>query len=221
MGACNSGTQACCSGLGQSYDASNCTTAIDYWCTMEIDAVNNGFVTYDPSYLAACQQRFGQFSKACSVNLITYLKNYVPCSQLFNGKTPPGGGCTTDADCHAPAGEVASCDMSNGMCRSYAIVGSGQGCTYAGNDIRLCDNGLYCDPLFRVCRTAKALGAACLGASDLSCGFGNTCSGGRCNVGAPAGASCTNSLQCASWSCQSNACTDPNVTVASWGLCGP
>jgi hypothetical protein len=218
--ACNGGTQACCSKAGLSYSTLGCDDAIKSWCGNQVNAVNGGAATYDGSQLAACQTRWQQFSNICAVSAITYLKYYVPCSQLFNGKTAPGGTCTLDSDCYAPPNTVAGCDTASGVCRAYAVVGWGQRCSFTGANLNYCDTGLYCDTTTYVCRTAKPSGAPCANAYDLSCGMGNVCKSGRCAPGAPVGTTCTNDLQCASWSCQGNACTDPNVNISSWGLCG-
>ncbi len=218
--ACNAGTQACCSKAGLSYSTLGCDDTIKSWCGNQVNAVNGGTATYDGSQLAACEARWQQFSNLCSVSTITYLKYYVPCSQLFNGKTVPGGTCTLDSDCYAPPNTVSGCDTAAGVCRSYEIVGFGQSCSYTGANLRYCDGGLYCDTATYRCRTAKTVGTACAGATDLSCGIGYICKTGRCAAGAPVGAACTNDLQCASWSCQGNACTDANVNISTWGVCG-
>jgi hypothetical protein len=218
--ACNGGTQACCAKAGLSYSTLGCDDAIKSWCGNQVNAVNGGTATYDGSQLALCQSRWQQFSNLCSVSLITYLKGYVPCSQLFNGMTAPGGTCSLDSDCYAPPNTVSGCDTGTGVCRAYGVVGFGQKCSFTGAHINYCDTGLYCDTTTYVCRTQKPNGAACVNAYDLSCGMGSICKSGRCAPGAPAGTSCTNDLQCASWSCQGNVCTDPNVAISSWGVCG-
>jgi hypothetical protein len=221
---CTSAMKACCESRGFAYDAIGCQDVSNSWCDDGRDGVSAGTTTYDPTYLAACADAWTKLTTTCSVQLLDYVKTYVPCSQMLNGKTAPGGTCTRSTECHAPPGYAAFCDDSGTTrrCRAYAIVGAGAACNYYTATLRYCDHGLYCDyssggPV--VCRAVTPIGGACFGIDDTSCGFGNTCKAGTCAAGTPLGGSCVRDLECASWSCTASKCTDPNAEIASALFC--
>jgi hypothetical protein len=219
---CTPSFHMCCSSKGLAWDELGCTDVARLFCDSSRDGVTAGKTVYDPSYANACAAAWKSATTSCVLSLTDWIKNRVPCSQTFNGKTAAGGTCARDSDCHANAGSVGICDASSKKCRQYAVVGKGAACNYFGVSPRLCDKNLYCDfttGAIPTCKDATPLGGSCFGVDDQSCGLGNTCKAGKCAVGAAVGASCTRDLECASWSCSVGKCTDPNVTLASKGLC--
>jgi hypothetical protein len=219
---CTPAFQMCCTSKGLAWDELGCTDVAKLFCDSSRDGVTAGKTVYNPAYADACAAAWKSATTSCTLSLTDWIKNRVPCAQTFNGKSAPGGMCTRDSDCHADAGSVGICDNSSKVCRQYSVVAKGAACNYFGISPKLCDKGLYCDfttGAVPTCKNATPLGAACFGIDDQSCGLGNTCKAGKCAVGAPAGASCTRDLECASWSCSVGKCTDPNVTLASKALC--
>ncbi len=217
---CTKAFQSCCTSKGFGWDDVACFDVARAWCDDGRDGVAAGKTTYDPAYADACAKAWTAATTACSLHLLDYLENQAACSQMFNGKTAPGGVCTRNTDCHANPGQTAWCDESSKRCRAYQVVGAGASCTYFGATIRYCDTGLYCDfSGAPVCKKATPIGGTCFGVDDTSCGIGNTCRAGKCAKGLAPGASCTRDLECASWECSLGKCTDPNVTVANKFLC--
>lgn len=219
---CTPAYQMCCTAHGFSWDSLACSDVTGIWCDSSRDGVYAGKTVYDPSYADACIAAWASASSACTMSLTDWIKNQAPCSQMFNGKTAPGGACTRSSDCHADGGYTAWCDDSSKRCREYAIVAKGASCIDFGVAPRICDKGLVCDYSSgsgAVCRDATPVGGSCFGLDDTSCGLGYTCSAGKCAAGLAAGASCSYDLQCASWSCSGGHCTDPNVVVANKSFC--
>ncbi len=219
---CSPSFQKCCISRGQKWDELGCEDVMNNWCDDGRDGVFAGKTTYDPSWAQACAQGWSVWTSSCSLNLMNWIKSQAPCSQMYKGKTAPGGACQRDTDCAANVGFVARCDESSKICRSYGVVGLGQACNYFTSAPRWCDNGLTCD--FSngagVCVKATPLGGACFGSDDTSCGFGYVCTSGKCAVGRPVGQTCEQDLQCASWDCSGGKCTDSMVSAAVPYLCG-
>lgn len=222
---CSSSTAACCTTRGISYDDGGCRSGVAAACAAEVEAAKSGKMTFDPTAFDACAAAWSGFEAKCSVPILSYVKGYPPCMQLFNGIGARGDSCTSASDCKASPGAFAECRSTSGgmVCVEFFIVGKDATCNLDGTSIHFCDQGLYCSPSTGVCRTQKPTGAACSGSYDTSCGFGNTCDwGNHCAPGAPMGASCSRGLECASWQCgsfPSYTCTDPNVEIATNGTC--
>lgn len=225
---CGDKTKACCATAGLMWSGDGCNTNLDYYCNSLVDQVTLGRATYDESYLDACLKGWESNFTICNVDGITSAKNQIPCTHLFNGTKKIGETCTGKAfvECEAPAGFGAYCDVrpgdSSGKCRAYGFVGKDQPCNFYGSTVRYCDTGLYCDltSTSPTCQTAKALGAACDGVDDFSCGIGASCTMNKCTALAAAGATCARNEECASYSCVDSKCTKPeNGAVSPW-LCG-
>lgn len=219
---CTPAFQMCCSSKGLAWDSLGCSDVAKLFCDSSRDGVTAGKTVYNATYADACAAAWKAATSSCVLSLTDWIKNRVPCAQTFNGKTAAGGACARDSDCHADAGGVGICDNTSKVCRQYAVVPKGSACNYFGVSPKICDKGLYCDfttGAVPTCKNATPLGGSCFGIDDQSCGLGNTCKAGHCAVGAPASASCTRDMECASWSCSVGKCTDPNVTLASKALC--
>ena len=224
---CSSATSTCCTSRGSTYDESTCKSNETTYCNEQIAAVKGGKLTYDPSQLDACKAAWSSEVTKCSIFFTDWVKMNAPCQQLFNGTVAPGAACTFDYQCQASPGGSAYCNTTSKKCVSYVVVAAGAGCNFTGSTIHYCDTGYYCDTTSTTptCTPQRALGDACDGPDDLSCGYLNVCdSTGHCVVGKPAGATCSGSaLECASWTCTGGKCTDPNVELGdpSSGLCTP
>ena len=214
-------TKACCDSQSVPYDKTGCTDSLTSYCRYQSDRVRTGKMTYDGSKLDECLAGWSKAMMACSLSWITFEKIYSPCSALFNGTTAAGSACKDDTDCKAPDGASASCDRTSKKCRVYDIVGKGAGCNYAGAVIHYCDLGLHCDVTSTTptCATDSAIGAACDGPDDASCGWGNVCKSNKCAVGLAPGATCTLNTECASWYCNAGKCSDSNTTLAVPFIC--
>ncbi len=219
---CGAEQRSCCTSRGVSFDELGCRDVAHSWCDQRVDAVSVGKATFDGAWLDACAAALRSLEGSCAPKLLTYLDQFVPCSQLFNGTKLPGTACTYHSDCHAQPDMTAFCDASTSRCRAYQIVGASERCNYFGSTIRYCrGSSLYCDYTVAspVCHAATALGGTCSGGLDASCGFGNTCKSGHCAVGAPSGTACAGDLECASWSCQTGKCSDPYVEFGTATYC--
>ena len=220
---CTSGLEVCCTKHGLPYDHGNCTSNVTTVCDAAVAEVKAGTRTYDASKADECLSALRSLYSTCSVPLLTFIKAYPPCNQLLNGSTPLGGSCTNDAECHAAPGALANCG-AGGRCENLSVVGKGAPCAFGGSTPALCDTGLYCSTPGSgapgTCKTAKGIGSTCGGSFDTACGFGNSCNGRICAPGLPQGSSCSSNLECASWSCPSGSCGDPNVEMASTDVCG-
>jgi len=217
---CTSPLETCCSSKSITYTSSGCKAALMAECALDVAAAKAGTEKFDPTKFDGCAAAYAALIGKCSFTGLEFIKQASACSALFNGTTPYGGACTRDSQCNAPAGAYANCNET-GHCDSIAVVGKDAACTYAGPAVRFCDAGLYCSSGTGTgtCRVAKPAGASCAGTWDSSCGFGNSCVTYRCAPGLGFGAACYDNLQCASWDCQANKCTDPMETIASPGLC--
>jgi hypothetical protein len=182
--------------------------------------------SYDPSAGDAClaavrgRQANPDFcaglERPTGVELDTSWAALPECVSVFvpAGLTPPGGACTSDADCAAPAGGAAFC-FTSGTCvqtsrsagdrcfgdfrrdllsRSLAVYDG------ASPNVFLCDNDrqLRCDSTTRVCVAiqARAVGAAC--SDDVDCSTTSYCSSATntCAARLPLGATCASSAEC-------------------------
>ncbi len=218
---CGDAAAACCKTKGFSHDAEACTNAISYWCNFKIEAVSDGVLTYDGTQLEACASAYQGAMTSCDLHWLEWAKSNVACAHLFNGKKPPGAACSGELDCNSAPGFSAYCDTTTKRCRSYGVVGAGSPCNYYGSTIRYCDFGLYCDvsATTPTCKPAKALGEACDGVDDFTCGYDRTCKDGKCAPGLPGGSDCTHDLECTSWSCQAGKCTVTDNSLATASLC--
>lgn len=222
-GVCSDATKACCAKAGFEYNASACTGGLDYYCNALVDQVTLGKATYDATQLDACVAGWKANTTACLVGWITSAKNLQPCDLLFNGVKEPGAACNPSGlkECKAPPGFGAYCDESARKCRVYGFVGKDQPCNFYGSTVRYCDAGLYCDlaSTTPTCKTARALGDACDGADDFSCGYENVCKDNKCIKGAPEGTACATGAECASFQCEGGKCTATTFPAVSSWIC--
>jgi len=220
---CSDATKACCEKVSLPWGGDACTTGMDYYCNALVDQVTLGKATFDPSQLDACVKGWQTNIATCVVNWRTSAKNMQPCDLLFNGTRAPGEACNPTAlkECHAPPGFGAYCDQTAKKCRAYGIVAKDQPCNFYGSTIRYCDDGLFCDltATTPTCQPAKALGAACDGPDDFSCGWDNVCKENKCTKGAPGGSTCTVNADCASFQCTTGKCTDTTNPAVSSFIC--
>lgn len=221
---CTPSLATCCASKGIEYKDSGCKAAIFKNCTDKQAAVKAGDTTLNLDAYNACVSAWSSLSAKCATPLLEFIKVYPPCNQLFNGTTAPGGSCSQDYECKVAPGALASCTR-DGRCDSLFVAATGAPCGAVMGSRVYCDYGLYCQytsSTSGTCRTARALGSPC--SQSYECGLGNYCSrsgggAGSCVVGIAAGGACSFNEQCASASCVSGRCADPNVSVASAGVC--
>jgi hypothetical protein len=182
--------------------------------------------SYDPSVGEAClaavrrRQTSPDFcaglERPTGVELDTSWAALPECVAVFvaAGLTPPGGACTSDAECAAGANGAAFC-FTSGTCVQTSRS-AGDRCfgdfrrdllgrllaVYDGAspNVFLCDNDrqVRCDSTTRACVAiqAGAVGAACSG--DLGCDAASYCSSttNTCAARLPLGAACASSPEC-------------------------
>ena len=221
---CAPTTKTCCTSRGVAYSETGCRDNVKSYCGTLVDEVKAGDRTFDPTKFDGCAAAWKTLTTTCSVPVLTYTKVYAVCDQLLNGSMAPGDfTCSAASDCKSNDGALASCNDSS-SCDNFHVGGKDAPCNYDGPVYHLCDYGFYCSfstPGSK-CQPAKGIGSGgCFGGSDPSCGWGNRCdSSNHCAPGLPMGSSCSGDLQCASWSCNSGRCTDPNVEMAIATTCG-
>jgi hypothetical protein len=224
---CSSKTAACCGKAGMMWNPDGCNTSLDYYCNTLVDQVTLGRATFDGSYLDACLKGWDTDLGTCEIDGLASAKSQIPCTHLFNGTKKVGEVCTgkTNVECEAPPGFGAYCEIRTGetmgKCRAYGFVGKDQPCNFYGSTVRYCDTGLYCDltSSTTTCKTAKALGAACDGPDDFSCGNGAGCRMNKCALLGAAGATCARNEDCASYVCDTGKCTKAANPVVSSFMC--
>jgi hypothetical protein len=222
---CTASLSACCGTKGIGYKDGGCRDAIMKDCADMQESVKAGRTTLNLDAFGACTAAWSALSTKCSTPLFDFLEAYAPCNQLFNGTTPYGGSCSEDHHCKVAAGAYASCNRDD-RCEPVTVASVGAPCGVVSGSNAYCDYGAWCQYMSSssgTCRAAKAIGASCNNSTE--CGFGNWCSrsgtsgSGNCAAGLPVGSACGFAQQCASWECVSGRCTDPNVSVASPGIC--
>lgn len=223
---CTSSLSTCCASEGLAWKEGGCRDAITAVCNEQVAAAKKGAATFNPAAFDKCAAAWSSLATKCSVPALTYVKTYAVCTELFVGSVAPGGSCAADWQCKVPAGAYANCNR-DGRCDAISIVGKDQPCVYSGNVRALCDYGLACafasGTYSGKCRSANPLGSAC--SASWECGFGNFCErsggmgSGKCVAGRLEGAGCYSNDVCASGSCVSSRCTDPNYTPASTFVC--
>ncbi len=225
---CGAKTATCCATSGYTWKETACRTNLDTYCTSLVGDVALGRSTFDASYLDACLAGWDASLTACTIDGLTAGKNQIPCQHLFNGLKKPGAECEgkTVAECEAPDGMGAYCDIktgeTKGVCRAYAYVGKDAACNWTGTTAHYCNAGLYCDlsTTTSTCKEQKALGAACSGDMDASCGS-NACKDMKCTARLPEGSACTTWNDCASFDCGTDGkCTKLYYAAVSAYQCG-
>ena len=221
---CTSTTKTCCTSRSVAYSETGCRDNVLSYCGTLVDEVKSGDRTFDPTKFDGCAAAWKTLTTTCSVPVLTYTKVYAVCDQLLNGSMSPGDvACSLASDCKSEGGALSGCSDTS-SCQNFLVGGKDQPCNYDGPSYHLCDYGFYCSfstPGSK-CQSAKSIGSGgCFGSNDPSCGWGNRCDGSNhCAPGLPMGSSCSADLQCASWSCNTGRCTDPNVEMAIATTCG-
>jgi hypothetical protein len=220
---CTSSLATCCGKRGIEYKESGCKAAIMADCGDKQDAVKAGDTTLNLAAFDACVGAWSTLTTKCTTSILEFVKTYPPCNQLFNGTTPFGSSCAEDWECKVNPGAFGSCSSDN-RCDSVTVVGSGAPCGVIMGNRAFCDVGLFCNYTSSTSGTCKEtkVGNPCT--DNYQCGYGNYCSrpfgsSGTCAAGLAAGAMCGFNSQCASGTCASNRCTDPNVSLASREIC--
>lgn len=215
-------SKACCTQSGFGYDATGCAKNAMAGCEKNVEEVKAGKMTFDPTKVDAClavyQKLFGQ----CTLGVHEYLlalDELKTCSLTFQGKLPTGASCDRDAQC-APSADpnvFVGCDDVTGKCTQSKRLSLGATCAVGDAVADFCAPGLYCDaawsptpPYPGVCKTATAEGQQCNGFKpyNLECGPGFYCNKGTslCTKAKVGGATCTETIECQSFSCSLGKC---------------
>jgi len=220
---CTPSLSSCCSKRGYEYKEAGCRAAIAASCAESQNAVKDGRTTLNVDAFGACSSAWSSLATKCGVSVLDFIKSYAPCNQLFNGTTAPGGTCSEDYHCKVSSGAFANC-TDGSRCESLVVVSGGAPCGLVGGNRAYCDVGFYCaytSSSSGTCREVK-LGNPC--SENWQCGYGNYCQrsftgSGNCAAALGAGASCSFGGQCISGACSGGRCTDPNISIASAGVC--
>jgi len=223
---CNAKTAACCPAVGFGWKPDTCKATMTAYCQSWINDYKAGISTYDESHMAGCLAGWDSSLTACKVDSPTAGENTLPCQHWFNGVKKAGATCDgkSISECEAPDGLGAYCDIPSGAmtgtCVVYGFSGKDQPCKFSGSPELYCKTGLYCDMTATpsLCKEQKALGAACSGPDDQSCGI-NACKDLKCTARLPEGSACTTWNDCQSYNCQMSKCTKVYYSSVSSAMC--
>ncbi|GAC1570274.1 MAG: hypothetical protein NVS3B20_01820 [Polyangiales bacterium] len=198
----------CCSAAGftGTTDAT-CRTAVGQACAAEIATNQKRGFTYDATAAGNCIASFPQLLDGCAekTDAASKVASEV-CKNIWKGNTAPGGACTTNNECAAPAGRTGYCILGasstgGGLCTLRPRLG--EACSTTGDSmtaISVCEEGLHCTKVSAransyVCTTPAAKGEPC---DFSSCTEGLNCdrSSHVCVDPIAIGGSCTGFLTC-------------------------
>ncbi len=209
------------------YDEAHCLADVNAECAADVADVRAGRATFHPELVDACLAKYTEVFSTCEVTFELYakvLKLFREC-RVFEGTLAEGASCTRGSQCKPATGanEVATCDEDKTkLCTIVKVLGENEACELADGAKGICDEGLYCDittftpTLAGTCKKKTPVGGACNESkkNNLECGFGYRCDeSGVCAAGKPAGAPCTDNLECFSVSCVPN--SDAGVDAGS------
>ncbi len=224
----------CCTTSGFGYDKSGCEKRALGDCEKSVAEVKAGKMSFDPTKVDACLAAYKKLLSQCTVgvnDLYLALDELKACNYAFQGKVPTGSSCDRDADC-APSADpnvFVGCDDAAKKCTSSKRLQLGANCAIGDGVADFCAAGLYCDatwaappPFPGVCKTATPVGKKCNGFKpyNLECGAGFYCnkSTSVCTPAKAGGASCSETLECQSYACESGKC-DPVEPVVDQEAC--
>lgn len=218
--------ESCCNASGVGFEQAGCEAREMASCQQNVDDVNAGVMEFDGSKVDACIDAFDALLADCRIplpELLTRLEQVRVCSQVWKGQKGLGAACSRSAECtpSADPSTFTSCS-DQGRCQRLTLVGSGAGCSLEGDDLRICEPGLYCDVQLAgvaTCKPAVAVGQSCDPLAQ-DCGLGNYCeaSSQSCVKARPVGEDCLLALQCESLSCTGGQC-DPVEPVVDGADC--
>jgi len=209
----------CCQNAGFAYDAQGCKTLGNQEFGSKFDANQPG-VVYDADAAGACVAAIQKAASTCS-GLDMGIAS--ACANILKGTLQDGESCTSDAQCAAPPGGDAYCevplDAPSGVCVVHARGKAGDPCgatctehsdgssecgsssTSTGNATCYTNDGLYCD---QTCKPVIAVGQPC---EFEGCAMGAYCGNGFCTAYPAVGEACGQGYLCAEGAfCQGTTC---------------
>lgn len=162
---CN-GMAPCCKAAGQANDVSACEQFFGLLGGAELQqAINNG-AQFDQSAANQCLSELKTWFNGCTASS----SGPQACNRVVNGKTQPGGKCSTDFDCALPAQGTAACayqsNGSQGVCVQTLPAEAGKPCDNGSSTATTlygCTNdpNFYCDFSTGTCMKKIAVGQSC------------------------------------------------------------
>ncbi len=232
------GRQDCCESAEIGFDLAGCEAHELAQCQANVDDVEAGTMTFDPSHVDPCLAEIQPFLDMCFMGLadrLAMIEARQTCRAVFVGTAQLGESCERHAQC-APAAsgeDITFCADDTGQCELTDLLAVGEGCTIGGGPMAFCVAGLYCDaeiagppPFTGNCATATPPGDPCdAGAQPPSfeCGLGYLCSPatGSCALAKEPGEPCTRPFECRSFECTPNqVCGRLEVLVDEQGCLG-
>ncbi|UQA56231.1 hypothetical protein [Polyangium aurulentum] len=213
---------SCCT-KGGSFDESGCVAFEKSNCQKNVADVEAGKMTFDGESIQGCLDAIAPWASQCflsSDDLFSYGEASNVCRKVFAGEVAKDGACDRSEQCALPTDpkESSFCEF-DGKCALVRYVPEGTACDpFAGNG-ELCDRGLYCDAepqqMLGACKRVTAVGAACdaQSAGNLECGLDAYCdtASAKCTASKGAGEACASSLECRSFGCEMDKCTNPGA----------
>lgn len=203
--------EPCCRSLDLAFDPVRCEARQRDSCGATIDAVNQGLVEFDGTYVDACVEELVRLTERCTVTAadIVYASFDLSaiCGLAFQGTKAAGEACQIDAECAHATDTVAACDDDALICVQSRVHDQGGVCDLTGN---FCGPGLYCAydlsqmPYVGTCEPVQGLGSTCDPGDVVSpCGPGRYCdvATSSCLPAQAFGSPCARDVECASLSC--------------------
>jgi hypothetical protein len=211
------GTAPCCAAEGQQNDVSACEQFYGLLGGGGVQqAINNG-AHFDQSAADQCLSQLKTWFNDCTASG----DGPEVCNRVVNGKTAPGGACSTDFDCALPAQGTVTClyqtSASHGVCVQTLPAEAGKPCDTSSTTATTLydcsdDANFYCDVSTGTgtCKKKIAVGQPC-GSGECvdTAGCQDDPQSGQlvCTALAPAGSSCTDSSDCVTSAyCKSGQC---------------
>jgi hypothetical protein len=220
---------SCCTAAGIGFEQAGCEADFKSKCNEDVQAVNAGDETFDPSGLDACLAKLPGIYARCTLTQMDYVTTVLELRvcNAFEGKKGEGAACTRNSECRQSddANTSVSCSQQTHSCTRVTVAKAGDGCGATTGAI--CEAGLYCDApglaAPGTCKTATSKGQACARPviGNPECGIGSYCDGATatCVEAKAAREACTLPGECASGQCDSGTCSvgTPFVTAAECG----
>ncbi len=224
----------CCEASGYGFDKEGCVKRAIAECKHYVAEVQAGTMQFDPTPIDACIAAFEPLMQKCvpsADDLFPVFDALEPCTQIWKGSLKEGAPCDWDAECAQSddPNVYVSCDDDLKICRHFRKLGPNEACELSVTAPGACAPGLFCDaflagapPYKGVCKPATAPGQQCntFKPYDLECGLGFYCndSTGVCTSAKPGGATCIETIECQTLTCDLGQCA-PQEPLVNQAIC--
>jgi hypothetical protein len=211
--------KSCCT-KGGSFNEAGCVAFETSNCQKNVADVKAGKMTFAPDSIGACMAAIEPWASQCflsSDDLFAYAEASNACRKVFVGQVAKDGACDRSEQCALPTSpkESSFCEF-DGKCALVRYIPEGTACDLGAANGELCDQGLYCDvepqQTLGTCKKVTAVGAACDAQSvaNLECGLDAYCdmASAKCTASKNGGEACASPLECRSFVCEANKCTN-------------